>query len=229
MNWILVSLFFLQLTLVYFISRRTIQLLFQVLRTIIHHDSTVFLIISIIFLPGTILHELSHFSMALILMLKVREIHIFPQWEHNYIKLGKVIYEKKDVVRSIFVGIAPIIIGLLFFWWLSAIRSVEIDQLWLKIIVIYIIFVVSSTMFSSKQDLVDLVYIIPVIIIVAILLYFFPVSLSFPSKEKIIIEALVKFLYDVNIYLSISIGVHIIIISLLYILHKLIIKLSSPT
>ena len=216
MNWILGVVFLIQLVILYFISRVNIQKIFEVLRMFVRKDSFVFSLIAFIFLPGTILHELSHFFMATILLLKVREIHIFPKWDNGYIKLGSVVFEKKDVARSILVGIAPIIVGLLFFWWLSALRVMEINGFGIKAILIYVIFVLSTSMFSSKQDLVDIIYVIPICIVIGIIVYFFSPDFSFITKQDIVIEALQKFLYDVTSYLYISLAIHCLLLLILY-------------
>jgi hypothetical protein len=165
-------------------------------------------------LPGTIIHELAHFLAAISLMLKVHEVHVFPQWEKNYIKLGRVVYEKKDVIRSIFVGIAPVIVGLLFFWWFSAINVLSVEDIRIRIIMVYAIFVISTSMFSSKQDLIDIIYIIPFILIIGAVIYIFQIDLSFILKQDVLIDGVTKFLYDVNIFLFISLGIHAVIIGL---------------
>lgn len=151
---------------------------------------------------------MSHFAMATILFLKVREVHVFPTWQHNYIKLGRVIYEKKDAIRGILVGIAPIIIGLLLFWWMSIIDVLEIEELWIRIVVIFFIFILSSTMFSSQQDLIDIIYIVPFFILFAILIYILQIDLRSLFQQRFLIDSLSKFLYDVNIYLALSLVIH---------------------
>jgi hypothetical protein len=151
---------------------------------------------------------MSHFVMATILFLKVRDVDVFPSWQHNYIKLGKVVYEKKDVLRSIIVGIAPVIIGLLFFWWLSIIDALQGDMLWLRILLIFIIFIISSTMFSSKQDLIDIIYIIPLVFVIGLIVYILQIDLRSVFQHKILLDSLAKFLYDVNIYLVLSLMIH---------------------
>ncbi len=218
MPLLLSSLFIVQLFTVYWLSRKSIRQIFILLHKLIPHKPTIFMIIAFIFLPGTILHELSHFLMAIVLLLKVRAIHIFPEWSNTYLKLGSVLYEKKDVIRSIIVGIAPLIVGLLFFWWMSVVGVLSIEGIGLKAIVIYLIFVISSTMFSSKQDLVDAVYVLPILVIVGILFYIFPIDLSFITRQELLIDAVQKFLYDVNIYLGISLFIHSVLLLILSLL-----------
>ncbi len=215
MELILVGLFILQLIALFFVSRLSITRLFQVLRLIFHHENIVYSLIAFIFFPGTVIHELSHFVMAVILFLKVRDIHVFPQWEGRYLKLGSVYYEKKDVLRSVIVGIAPVIVGLLLFWWLFSLQIFESSNIFLKITVGWLVFILSTTMFSSKQDLIDIVYLIPVAIVAAGIVYIFQIDLSQVVQWDMLLEATSAFVYAINIYLLISLGIHALIIFLL--------------
>ncbi|MBP9690944.1 hypothetical protein KBD81_02585 [Candidatus Woesebacteria bacterium] len=209
-----------ELLLLFFISRVSIKRLFQVLHTFFRRDTMVFSIISAIYIPGTIIHELSHFFMAIVLFLKVRDIHIFPTWDGSYIKLGSVTYEKKDVFRSILVGIAPIIVGILLFWWLYSIRIFESESMFFKISMLYVVFIISSTMFSSKQDLVDIVYIIPLGIIIGGIIYVFGIDITALFSQDGVLAGVQEFLYAIAIYLGISIGVHIGAVGILsFLLH----------
>lgn len=198
----------------YFISRQTTNQIFHALRLFIKNEKSIFAIISFIFFPGTIIHEMAHFFMAIILMLKVRGITIFPTWEDGYIKLGSVVYEKGDYVRGVLVGIAPIIVGLLFFWWISAINVFPSNNTGLTILLGYLIFVISSTMFSSKQDLVDLIFLIPFAVLGFIIIYIFDIKIQIPFNENIIRYA-VKQVMTINIYLLFSIGIQVGILILL--------------
>ncbi|QQS44142.1 hypothetical protein IPM65_00870 [Candidatus Roizmanbacteria bacterium] len=215
MELILVGLFILQLIVLFFVSRLSITRLFQVLRLIFDHEKIVYSLIAFIFFPGTVIHELSHFVMAVILLLKVRDIHVFPQWEGRYLKLGSVYYEKKDVVRSVLVGIAPVIVGLLLFWWLFSLQIFESSNIFLKITVGWLVFILSTTMFSSKQDLIDIVYLIPVAIVAAGIIYIFQIDFSRVVQWDMLLEATSAFVYAINIYLLISLGIHALILFLL--------------
>jgi len=140
---------------------------------------------------------------------------VFPEWDGSYIKLGRVVYEKKDVFRSILVGIAPIIVGIFILWWMYEINIFAIKNTFFQVILIAFIFILSSSMFSSKQDLVDIVYILPILILCLGLLYIFdiPVARIFSNPE--FIAGLRSFMYAINTYLGISIGIHIVLIAVL--------------
>jgi hypothetical protein len=111
--------------------------------------------------------------MAILLLLKVRSISFFPEFNGNSIKLGHVTYEKKDGFRSLLVGIAPLIGGTITLYLFFYFKMFPQRDFLLTIGGIYLIFVISSTMFSSKQDLKDILYCIPIILIGAGLLYVF--------------------------------------------------------
>lgn len=215
MKLIFVGLILSQLIALFFVSRVTITHLFKVLRLVFRHDKIVYSFIAFIFFPGTVIHELSHFIVAILLFLKVRDIHVFPQWEGQQLKLGRVYYEKKDVVRSIIVGIAPIIVGLLLFWWLFSLQLFQSSNIILKIIVSWFIFILSTTMFSSRQDLIDIIYLVPVAVIIAGIIYIFQLDLSELIPWQLLLEATAGFVYAINIYLVISLGIHAVMISIM--------------
>ncbi len=159
-------LLFIVLTVVlYFLSRSNIIKLSAYLHRKTHGQNTVFIIISFFLFPGTALHEISHFLVASALMMRVHEVVIFPKWEGSQIKLGRVLYEKKGIFRGILVGIAPFIIGTFFFWFIAAFHLFPSKNIALDILFGYLLIVISTTMFSSKQDLIEVVYLIPLSII----------------------------------------------------------------
>jgi hypothetical protein len=104
-------LFLISIITLFILSRITIQTLYQCLYLVFRNKKITFILLSVFYLPGTIVHELSHAFMAILLLLKVRSISFFPEFNGNSIKLGHVLYEKKDGFRSIIVGIAPLIGG----------------------------------------------------------------------------------------------------------------------
>ncbi|PIY71891.1 hypothetical protein COY87_03810 [Candidatus Roizmanbacteria bacterium CG_4_10_14_0_8_um_filter_33_9] len=222
-NIVLQPVFFIILLLIlFFLSCQTTNEIFYFLRMFIKNDSTVFGLVTFFFLPGTILHEFSHFFMAIILFLPVHKIQILPEFEKNYIKLGKVLYEKKDVIRGVIVGIAPLLGAMLFFWFLSIFHLFPQQNIWLSILLGYVVFSVSTSMFSSKQDLIDLVYIIPFIALFWAIIYLFNINLSFIIQNRTFIRNIQEFFYNVRFYLVFSLIIHGIVIIVLKSLRTLI-------
>lgn len=208
-------IFFILILFLFFLSRQTTNQFFFFLRRFIKNEKTIYGLLSFLYLPGTILHELSHFFAATILFLKVREVKILPEFEKNYIKLGKVIYEKKDFVRGFLVGIAPLFGAILFFYLVSFFRLFPSQNQILNLFFFYLIFTVSSTMFSSKQDLVDLVFIIPFIIFMGILFYIFQIDPTQVLENSKIINNLLTFLNQVNQYLFFSLIINLLVLVML--------------
>lgn len=198
--------------ILFFLSRQTSNELFRFFRIFIKDEKTIFVIITLIFLPGTIVHELAHFFAATILFMKVRDLKIFPEFYDNEIKLGHVLYEKKDFIRGILVGIAPIFAGLLFFWFMAYFKLFPHKNIFLSIFFLYLIFAVSSTMFSSKQDLVDIIYILPVLVILAGIIFIFNLRIDVMIQNKTLSEGITQIMSKINLYLFLSLGVNIVII-----------------
>src|SRR3989338_5872404 len=113
-------LFFFVICILYAVSQYMVNELFHFLYLFIRRRDVIFSTIAVIFLPGTILHELSHYLAATVLRLQVGEVHIMPAWKENNLQLGRVTYKKADAMRSIAVGVAPFFGALFFFWFVGA-------------------------------------------------------------------------------------------------------------
>lgn len=129
---------------------------------------------SIIFLPGVLLHEFSHYVMAVILGVQTARFSLVPEMlPDGRLQLGYVETSKTDVVRDSIVGAAPLFIGGLFVAYLSVtrlnllplwdvLRNGQYNLFWLGITLLpqikdfpiwfYLVFTVSSTMLPSQSD-----------------------------------------------------------------------------
>lgn len=134
-----------------------------------------------IFLPGTIIHELSHLFAASILGIPVGRIEIFPQFEKEGIRLGSVQIGQTDPFRRLTVGLAPFVTGLaaiiliLSFWDISPLS-------------ILAIFIITNTMYSSRRDLEGALAIVLAISIVGLVSYFTPLKnlvISFLNSQTV--------------------------------------------
>lgn len=171
-----IALFFALSLVLYFVSRKTIHTCFYFFSRFLKHPQAAYRMMALLYFPGTAVHEMSHLVMAMILNLKVRDISLIPKIRGNTLKLGTVTYEKKDVVRGLIVGIAPFFAALFAFWLIDAFRLLYMN-FWTTAFFSYIVFTISSTMFSSKQDLIDLVYVLPIVIILGVVLVVLKVDL----------------------------------------------------
>jgi hypothetical protein len=66
----------------------------------------------LVFLPGTLLHELSHWFVAQVLGVRTGRLELGPKVVRGgVVQMGAVTYQRSDVVRESLVGLAPLITG----------------------------------------------------------------------------------------------------------------------
>ncbi|MEK7177439.1 MAG: hypothetical protein AAB705_01275 [Patescibacteria group bacterium] len=199
-------IFLLLIVAIYVISRLILKELFIFLRKFFETDFPVFVLVSFIFLPGTIIHETAHFITALFLILPVKSMSVFPKWDNNEIKLGEVLFVKKDFLRAILVGIAPIFFGIGILFSLFYFNIYPANNIGLNILYSYLIFSISANMFSSKQDLKDSLLIIPVILLMIIIFYVFDIKINM-NNINVIINKINLYIFFVLIIDAILFGV----------------------
>lgn len=154
-------------------------------RTLHHEIQAIFLIatrnpaltmglFSVLFFPGVFLHELSHFLMAKLLMVRTGGFSLIPHTtDDGRLQLGYVETAQTDMARDSLIGIAPLLTGgltvalvaifrlnLLPLW--DLVRTAQFDQFWLGLSLVpqvpdfalwfYLTFAVSSTMMPSESD-----------------------------------------------------------------------------
>lgn len=118
--------------------------------------------LAIIFFPGVAIHELSHFLMAEILFVKTGEIEFMPEARGDEVKMGSIQISQTDIIRRMLIGVAPIIIGSIFIFSIlfyfftvitteNAFSSVVLSIQ--SILIMWMVFVTTNTMFSSKKDI----------------------------------------------------------------------------
>lgn len=113
---------------------------------------------TVLMLPGTIIHELSHWIMAEILRVPTGEITILPDYEaldKQEKRLGSVATAKSDPFRGFLIGMAPLITGtallvslaiLLEESWVTKAPALQITAL------VYGVVVLGNSMLTSKSD-----------------------------------------------------------------------------
>ncbi len=128
---------------------------------------------------------------------------IIPKWEKNEIKLGEVIFIKKDFLRAILVGIAPVFFGIGILFLLFFYHIYPANNLGLNILYSYLIFSISANMFSSKQDLKDSALIIPLILLLLAVFYVFDI--------KININGIYAIMEKINFYIFFVLIINVIL------------------
>lgn len=144
-------------------------------------DKTFAIVWSIIFLPGTIAHEMSHFFAAAFTGTRIGNVRIFPtlpragigqEETSKDIHLGSVETQQLGLFRGFFVGTAPFLVGLALMIWLSSTFSnvsLSFDDLpftFYDFLKLYLFFNIANSLFLSW---VDFKHALPLIVILLLL------------------------------------------------------------
>jgi len=137
------------------------------------HPTVALWVFFLIFLPGTLVHELSHWLAAKLLGVRTGRIVIWPQAKKGgTLWLGAIQVGQADPLRSSLIGLAPLISGSLLVafigahlqlsalgealvsgrWeamWQALVHSVSLPDFWLWV---YLLFAIANRMLPSPAD-----------------------------------------------------------------------------
>lgn len=150
-------IFLAELISLFFFSRLLTNSIARLFFTITRSHKTTISLLAVLYLPGTIIHELAHVIVAGALLVQSGEIEFMPQVRDDGIKLGSAEIEKTDPFRRAIIGLAPVLVGsasiLGLIYYLNRLFSQNSASILAFIIIFILIFMLSNTMFSSKKDL----------------------------------------------------------------------------
>ena len=179
---------------------------------------------TLIFLPGTILHELSHWLMAELLGVRTGEITVLPDFdspsEGGRERLGSVATASSGPVRSFLIGAAPFFTGLGILWILGSLLQSGDWLLWQYALIFYGIVVVGSSMLLSKEDRRSWPFIVILVAILLISYYFLPFTI--PTT---FVAAATNLFSRLNQVLFVTAFAILVIIGISYALRRIIQKL----
>lgn len=177
-------------------------------------------IYSLLVLPGTIIHELSHWIVAELLLVRTGPITIFPQAE----RLGSVATVKSDPFRGFLIGIAPFITGLIILVILGQLLSLGWGSYswWQLALIIYGIMVMGNSMMTSESDRRTWPFIIVFFSFIIFLIFKYYPSLSLSHYPSII-----KILLPLNQILGVTAGLNLVMIGALFATRRFIEKLTK--
>ena len=162
---IVITIIAVELLLLYILSRRLTQNLNFSIFLLTKSRPVAISFLSILFFPGTVIHELAHLFTAEILGVRTSGMTLVPEGiEQKEVRTGSVSIAQSDPIRRAIIGIAPIFVGLIalgtvsYFWlqiptWGNLPAGEAGWEIWGYIGLGYLLFVVSNTMFSSPEDL----------------------------------------------------------------------------
>jgi VIT1/CCC1 family predicted Fe2+/Mn2+ transporter len=216
----MVILFFLELLFLFFISQKTTQSIAYTFYKITRNQKITIVFFAFLFLPGTIIHELSHAIAASILGVRVGKMDLMPEYIQGGLRLGSVQVGKTDIIRNFFIGIAPFISGtilLLIIIYLVLSFSL-IASFGIIILSLYSVFAIANTMFSSKKDMEGAIEFF--ILVTVFLLVFYILGLRFDAINWNFLS-LFNHLFKIgSYYLLVPIGIDLFIIIVTKMLYR---------
>ncbi|MBI3385225.1 hypothetical protein HY030_03490 [Candidatus Gottesmanbacteria bacterium] len=193
---------------------------------------------SILFLPGILIHELSHLLTAELLGIRTGRINIFPteikagNTEGTFgVKMGFVESEETDPFRETLIGSAPFLVGLFLITVIVFMRFSALDSIFssekilnlTSILLLYLIFSVGNTMFVSEEDKRGWWFIPMILVIVLAFIYGFRIRLNLEG----VLSAGVKNLQFVNRALFLCLGLDVFFLVGLFLIRKAIESLTG--
>ncbi len=181
------------------------QVLLRQLTYLVHHvgGSRRFLIVlwSLVFLPGTIIHELSHFFVAILVGARTGKVEIFPEFlgtdsDEGGVALGSVQTQKLNIVQGVLVGLAPFFVGLCLLVWLGSLilQNYSLGDYAIMAFQGYLFFTLSNSFFPSRSDLVHVVPAAITVAIIVVIAWLVGVQFSFSPTKQILDTAQTIFL-----------------------------------
>ena len=173
-------------TLLFVLSRELTRSISLILYRITRNQKATIKIFHVLFLPGVLIHELSHLITAEVLFVKTYGLSLSPENFGSELRMGSVKIEKTDPVRRTIIGFAPVFVGFVIIFLANYILLSEasiVGSFFSFVLLFIIVFEIGNTMFSSRKDLDGtiglLLFFALVLIILSILGYRFEGVLNF--------------------------------------------------
>ena len=210
-------IFVLELGVLFFLSKKLTKLIFRNLYRLTKNRERSIYLMALIFLPGTFLHEVSHFITALFLLVRVGELDLIPEVEDGGVKMGSVAIGKSDFLRRFLIGIAPILVGLTVIF--GALNYVSTHNLQYNPLVIvglfYLLFQIGNTMFSSKRDMEGVLYLVVFLVFLVVIVYLLGLRISITEVFGFIDNNLLSIFRLGSIYMFLALVVDLLAIFIL--------------
>ena len=218
----------LELFLLYFLYQLLLKSLSRIVFKITKSKNITVNIFFLFFLPGVIIHELSHYLVANLLFVRTGEIKFVPEITEDGIRLGSVGIERTDPIRRAIIGFAPVLIGLSVLLMLAnyltqnfiVFMNIKLADLGGIFLLIYILFVIGNTMFSSQKDLEGTIELLIVIAIISFALYISGFRMPLEWIGSLLNRGAEEFIKKINLLILIPIGID----SILYLLSSFLLR-----
>jgi hypothetical protein len=209
------TIFICELFLLFALSKKLTNLLFNFFHRITKSIKLSTYFLSILFLPGTLIHELSHALMATLLFTHVGKMDLIPKLAGNNLKLGSVEIGKTDPIRRLFIGMGPFLFGtmiIICIFYLGAFYQLFTNQIFI-IAAGYAVFEIGNTMFSSNKDMEGALEVVIAILVITLILYLIGVRFPAFNPDLVTQNTLFQEIFQkASLYLAIPISIDLIII-----------------
>jgi hypothetical protein len=204
------------------------------------------LIFSLLFLPGVIVHELSHYLVARLLAVRTGRFSITPRsLDDGRLQLGYVETAQTDIFRDALIGAAPLIFGGLLVAYLAQARlglfelvdrlaRGEFQAAWVVLQSIpgvpdfwlwfFLLFIISSTMLPSASDRRAW---LPILVVLMVLFVLALLAGIGPWLILSIAPVLNSSLRALAFVFAVSAAVHFLLMPPLYLLRSLLTRLTG--
>lgn len=215
------GVFLFELILLFILARKVVNCLAQFIYKFTRSHKVVVHTLAIIFLPGTIIHELAHLLFAGVMLVPVGELSVFPEIEEKGVKLGSVEIGHTDPIRRTIIGVAPALLGMILIFSIFLLVKIGVSPWWQVALGLYFLFEIGNTMFSSRKDLEGSVLFIALVLILSAVIFFAlylwnPVLLQdiWTYLNNLNLEFAAYFFKQAATYLLIPVGLDLGIIAL---------------
>jgi hypothetical protein len=241
-----IILFFLALVPLVLLQRalhREIQACFLITT---RHETVTIWLFSLLFFPGVMLHETSHFIVANLLRVRTGKFSLLPQaMPDGRLQLGYVETTPTDPVRDSLIGLAPLVAGCSMIALIAA-GPMHLGLLWdfLKAgqyelflqgltilptlpdfwVWFYFTFAISSTMMPSASDRHAW---LTLGLFAGILLVLVTLAGAGPWMLEHLAPPVSNFFKSVSVILGLSVLIHALLILPVYLLHRLLARLTG--
>ena len=210
---IFVIFFSLELFFLFYLSRLLTQSLSALFYRITKSKAVTIQLLSFLFLPGVIVHELAHVLVAGILFVPVGNIEFLPQINQGNVKLGSVGIGKTDPIRRSIIGFAPVFVGLSVLFSI-AYYSTQAGTVIQYVGIVYVLFVIANTMFSSKKDMEGTVELFTAFGLIALALYVAGVRIDLLVVQKFLSLEVTTFFQKTDMFLLVPIGIDVVVVGI---------------
>ncbi len=186
-------------------------------------------LLSFVFLPGVIIHELSHFLSATIMFVPVGEMEFAPKKVGDKLKLGSIEIGRTDPIRRSIIGAFPVFVGLavvigIVYFFTSNIIFLQSQSYYVLIAsiigTIYLLFAISNTMFSSSKDMEGTVEILIALLVIFAVAYYLGFRPQLNFVNHILTSEILEALKRASIFLLAPITIDLFLLGIIRIIYK---------